>query len=1257
MINLHLNSKHFTTADTTLYDLFSSALYDGACYCERSDSDTFVISKNFKILLGYPQEENLLWKDIFLPQDLNNFQNILSRFDENSEIIYAQDFRVIHKSGKTFLMHCQIYSKPNPGSNVQFIFVGLKNITNAAEAEREMLLQQKRIDKILNGTAIGTWQYNLITKELVWNESLSKIVDYKLDELKDFECDFWLTLTHPDDFKKSQELFEDHIATGTSCFRNEVRMKHKDGHWVWVVVIGKVISYNSRKQPEWLGGIIYDITDKKNGELLALQYEDLLSRVNQAAKIGTWEVDLATKQINCSQEINKMFGVSMTFNPTLDDAINFIKEGKDRQKLTDSVHDAIEKGINYDIELEAITASKESIWIRAIGLSEFSLGKCTRFYGFIQNISQKTFANKELAIKEELFRKTFFFAPLGMAITDLDGKISQLNKNLSDFLGYDKDDLLQIRINKFSHPQDKDLTMNFIEHLLAGKKESFKLDKRYIHKDGSIIWAHISVSSIKDEMGEITNFVVQLQDITDRKRDELLLLNYKDLLDRSHYIAKIGSWEIDVVDHTVSWSDSLKSIIDTRENIIPTFQDSIEHFTREEDRFTIKNAIKNALEYGENFDVQILANVGDGNFKWVRMIGISEFADNHCERLYGLIQDIDYIKKVQVEIADKEEQWRTTFDHANAGIALINFEGVPYKVNQSMCDIFGYTIGEMHEIRIKDISLPDNLDQNIELMSNLINGTNNSFTIEREFVHKDQHIIWTNVTISAVKNDYNEFTHMVAQIIDITESKTNELLLKKYKEILERSNDVAKIGSWELDPKNQELFWSKNLRHLLGRKEKGRNFVNETITTYILEVDQEYVKNLLEEALQNGTNFDIEIRLKTATGLRWMRMIGISDFKNGICKLLHGLVQDIHKFKSAQLEIQLREQEFRQSFRYASTGMALIDLEGKLVRANPCLCETLGYTMQELIDIDKKFLSDPADAAVTTIMIEQLARGERESFEQEKRYYHKNQKIIWAILSMSTVKNDKGETTHYIALVTDITDKKLLTENLTEHNNRLQNFAYIVSHNLRSHTGNLTMLLEISELNDTQKIDQELFEHIKVASANMSETVGHLSEIVEIQNLIKNTLVPQNLLKRVQKALENVQATLYQIDGEVSIEVSEDFIVDAIPSYLDSIILNILTNAIKYRSPDRPLNIKIVAENKNGLTSLSFTDNGLGIDLDRHGSKIFGMYKTFHDHKNARGIGLFITKNQLEAMGGGIEVVSKQNVGSTFKIYFKNENN
>lgn len=1257
MVKIQLNPEHFTGANATHYQLFESALYDGFCYCEKFHFNEFHFSEKFKIRLGYEATSALELGDIFTFDDIAIFLDMLSVSDENAEIAKTKDLKVLTKSGAFVWMQCQVYSAPSSDENLHLLFAGFRDIQRSKVSEINEIIRCQRTDEILNAASVGTWQYHLKTGEKIWSNHLSKIIGYTVLEIEDPKSDFWLAFSSKGEGAKLQQLFDDHIDNKLLDVRYEIRLKHKFGHYIWIIIVGKVISFSQEQEAEWLGGIVYDITQRKNREENSLKYEDLIPQVNKAAQIGIWEVDLATNEVYFSDELKKIYGIPLSFEPSYEYSIEFINEGENRQKMIDAVSGAIERGINYDIEVEATNRKGENVWIRARGFSEFIADKCTRFYGFLQDITERKIANRELALKDELFKKTFFYAPFGMAITDLEGKISQSNSDLCTIFGYNKLEMIGRRLREFSFPEDKNVTNGLIASLLNRKCESFKVDKRYIHKSGSIIWAQVSVSAIKNEVGKITNFVAQIQDISERKRDELLLINYKALLERSNYVAKIGSWEIDVEDGTVSWSASLRSIINTREDSAPTFENSVEHLIADEDKELINHTIKNALALGKNFDIQVRVKDFHGVYKWVRMVGISEYYDGKCQRLYGLIQDINDLKQAQHDSAVKEELWRTTFNYANAGIALINFDGQPYKVNQSICEIFGYTIQEMQNVRIKDLSLPEDLQDNIIRMKELISGTTTHFNTEMRFFHKDKHIIWTNVTVSAVRNDYDHFTHMVAQVIDITKSKTNELLLKKYKEILDRSNEVAKIGSWEYNPRTLLLLLSKNLHSLLGTNENGTSSGCGLLNDFIFEDDQKRINKLIGEALKEGNNFDIELELKTSSGLRWMRIIAISNFENGSCNLLHGLVQDIHEIKLAQMEIQLREQEFRQSFWYASTGMALVDLEGRIVRANPSLCETLGYTMQELIEIDKVFLSNSDDAEITTLLIEELASGKRDSFEQEKRYYHKNKNIIWAILSMSAVKSDKGETTHYVVLVTDITDKKMLTESLKEHNNRLQNYAHIVSHNLRSHTGNLMMLLELSEIDNEQKINQELFEHMKSAATNMSETVSHLSEIVEIQNLIKNTLVAQNLQKRVKRALENVQATISQINGKIIISVSEDLMVYAIPSYLDSILLNILTNAIKYRSNERPLIIKIVAERINGRTNLNFIDNGLGIDLEKCGSKIFGMYKTFHEHKDARGIGLFMTKNQLEAMDGGITVQSKPDVGSTFTIYFKNENN
>lgn len=221
---------------------------------------------------------------------------------------------------------------------------------------------------------------------------------------------------------------------------------------------------------------------------------------------------------------------------------------------------------------------------------------------------------------------------------------------------------------------------------------------------------------------------------------------------------------------------------------------------------------------------------------------------------------------------------------------------------------------------------------------------------------------------------------------------------------------------------------------------------------------------------------------------------------------------------------------------------------------------------------------------------------------------------------------------------------------MNDQNERLLNFAHIVSHNLRSHAGNITMLLKIFEESDNEIERQEVVQYITKASDSLMDTILNLNEVVSIQtnkNLQNTEIV---LRDYIEKATRTISGEIQKHQVQIKNLVSDTIKVHCNASYMESILLNFLTNAVKYRHPDRIPEITLNAVYEKNRLVLSISDNGLGIDMNKNGDKLFGMYKTFHNNRDAKGIGLFITKNQVEAMGGRIEVESRINQGTTFKI-------
>jgi signal transduction histidine kinase len=137
------------------------------------------------------------------------------------------------------------------------------------------------------------------------------------------------------------------------------------------------------------------------------------------------------------------------------------------------------------------------------------------------------------------------------------------------------------------------------------------------------------------------------------------------------------------------------------------------------------------------------------------------------------------------------------------------------------------------------------------------------------------------------------------------------------------------------------------------------------------------------------------------------------------------------------------------------------------------------------------------------------------------------------------------------------------------------------------------------------------------------------------------------LSSAVQLAEKSLGLTIAETNATIHQDFDENDLIQANPAYLDSILLNLLTNSLKYKKPDTPPEIHITLERIKGFSKLVIRDNGRGLDLKKYGSKVFGLYKTFHGNRDAKGLGLFITKTQVESMHGNIDIVSEPNMGAT----------
>jgi len=470
----------------------------------------------------------------------------------------------------------------------------------------------------------------------------------------------------------------------------------------------------------------------------------------------------------------------------------------------------------------------------------------------------------------------------------------------------------------------------------------------------------------------------------------------------------------------------------------------------------------------------------------------------------------------------------------------------------------------------------------------------------------------------------------------------------------------AVIGTWEYDVKKMHVTWSDETRKIHEMPQDYKPNVEAGLLFYKEGFSRNTITKLFTNSIEKHQKFDTELQIITGNGKeKWIRSIGVPIIENNECIKVQGLFQDIDEKKKNTELIAFKEEQLRNTFENALVGMAILDLNGKWLQVNRSLCKMFGYTESELKQLSFTDLTHPEDKLLGVKAMKNMVNGTIDNFETEKRYIDKNGHTIWALLSSSIVRNDKGEPQHFVAQLNDLTSAKEnknkieeLLNTTKQQNNRLLNFAHIVSHNLRSHYGNLDMLLDIIKMDLPETTENEVFPLLGQAVQHLGDTVNNLNEVATINLKRIENMKSINLLHTVEKIISSLSGQIISSDSKYCIDIDPSINVKGVPAYLDSIILNFLTNAIKYKKPNEPAKIELEAHFEENNVILNIKDYGLGINLKLHGNKLFGMYKTFHNHKDSRGLGLFITKNQIEAIGGTIEVESEVNVGTTFSLKF-----
>lgn len=430
---------------------------------------------------------------------------------------------------------------------------------------------------------------------------------------------------------------------------------------------------------------------------------------------------------------------------------------------------------------------------------------------------------------------------------------------------------------------------------------------------------------------------------------------------------------------------------------------------------------------------------------------------------------------------------------------------------------------------------------------------------------------------------------------------------------------------------------------------------------------QEDREDLIRELLQTGKVTDYEIRLKTSDGRLVYTSVTSHVVKDKADKFIgvEGIMRDISERKIAELKLKERDETLSKlseqvpgtiyQFQQFPDGSSRFPFASKGIEDN--------YEVSaEEVKMDASKAINRTHSEDLDRLIESINHSYRTltDWQFEYRVDLPKKGVRW-LLGNARPEKQKDDSVIWHGYITDVTDRKMKERALSktmdivsDQNKKLLNFAHIVSHNLRNHASNISMILSILEDEKDEGVKEEFFEHLNTASTRLNETIQDLNEIVDLQTKSDENTQEINFNKYLIKIKEILTTEIISKNVKIKESVPEDFVIDYNPAYMESILLNLISNAIKYRHPERDPVIEITVATDDGSPTLTVSDNGIGMDLEKYGSKLFGMYNTFHGNEDSKGIGLYITKNQVESMGGSIEVESTEGEGTTFIIHFFN---
>lgn len=847
-----------------------------------------------------------------------------------------------------------------------------------------------------------------------------------------------------------------------------------------------------------------------------------------------------------------------------------------------------------------------------------------------------------------------------LLLTDVAKKIHELP--------LDEEPTIAEAINFYKEGYSRNMVIRILEDARE-KGISFDYELQIVTSKGNECWVRI-IGKPEFVQQKCVKLCGVIQDIHEKKLAEIALektkQEYKALFDEN----PDSVFSLDLEGNIIAANKGTADLVETTPEELMA-----NHFGKYSDPEEIEKVKYHFEQVKKGIPQSFEANLitATGHKKVVSLINVPVIVNNEIIAISGISKDITARKEADIKLLQAKEMIEASLhelEHQKFALdqhAIVDIRddnGKIIYVNDNFCAMSGYSreelIGNSYTL-INSNYHPQSFFE--EINKTIYSGQVWNGEICKK--SKNGNLYWLRTTIVPFKNGS---TLKPKQFISIRSDITKEVEANKtIRESNERFEYVTKAtfdAIWEWNLITNDFYRGQGFETLFGYNYKD-DISLKMSWDEIHPDDKERVIASVQEACNGKDNlWRQEFRFLKSNG-EYADVVDkavIVRDENGKAQRIIGAMQDITKTKERAEQMRLLESVVTNSNdMIIITEVDPLNEPGpRIIYVNEAFTKITGYTNEEVIGKTPRILQgEKTDKTILHDLRQKMNKWE--ITEVEVINYKKNGEEFWNNFTVVPIANKQGWFTHWIAIERDITERKKgefekeqLIKELTKSNTELKQFSYITSHNLRAP---LTNLLAILSLLETNKIEDpltvQLIESLRISTFQLNDTLNELLKVVLIKENTNKQLNWLSLANAMQTVKLSINAVIHNAGAIVQQDFKDAPEVYFDKSYLDSILINLLTNAIKYAHPSRRAEIKFSSKKVLDGIEIVVADNGIGFNMEKVKDKIFGLYQRFHNHPDSKGFGLYLIHAQITSLGGTISVDSIENEGTTFTIFLK----